>query len=88
GDEGKSYVRQYDFSISNIDVLQTSARTLEGGEELPEGENIIRFYIAQVPEDTPNTAPVFRMKEVRVNFSTVSQDSKVILTPGDFLLLE
>jgi hypothetical protein len=34
---------------------------------LDPGDNVIRIYIAQVPEDRPNAPPVFRMAEVIIN---------------------
>jgi hypothetical protein len=81
-----SYVRQYGFSISNIDVMNTTAHTDANGTYWNQGDNLIRFYIAEVPEDNPDTVPIFRMAEVIVN---VGDENKTItLTPSDFSLLQ
>lgn len=65
-----SYVRQYGYSVSNIDIVDTMiagryAETTDTG--LQPGDNLIRFYIAQVPEDFPDTDPIFRVAEFYVN---------------------
>lgn len=85
GTEMESYVRQYNFDISNIDIVETLPYTMENGEEWLEGDNLIRFYLAEVPEDAPDDPPVFRMAEVIVN---INDDNKtIVLTPADFRLL-
>ena len=86
GTSNESYVRQYSFDISNIDVMDTLGYIQEDGDEWNEGDNLIRFYIAQVPEDRPDISPVFRMAEIVVN----SNDSnmEIVLTPGDFTLIQ
>jgi hypothetical protein len=50
------------------------------------GENLIRLYIAQVPEDNPDTLPLFRMAEVVVNFN--EDRRQITLTPADFQLIQ
>lgn len=70
GMEQQSYVRQYNFEISNINLADT---TIPGNPEgvsdllLRPGDNLIRFFIAQTPEDKPNSPPVYRVAEVIVN---------------------
>ena len=86
GTEMESYVRQYSFHISNIDILDTDGYTEQDGDEHAPGDNVIRFYIAQVPEDTPDNPPIFRMAEFVVNYE--SGDRNVTLTPGDFQLIQ
>lgn len=103
-----SYVRQFDFNISNIDVMDTtlpipveSTENVdlvdeEGNpietEDLPSydhvngGDNLIRFFIAQVPEDAPNDTPIFMMAEQIVNFSEGERD--IVFGPGDFQLIQ
>jgi hypothetical protein len=86
GESGISYVRQFDFTISNIDLMDTLGYSIDGEVQRPPGENIIRLYIAQVPEDNPGTLPLFRMAEVVVNFD---EDRRhVTLTPADFQLIQ
>lgn len=65
-----SYVREYDYTVSNIDVIDTMiagryAEVTDTG--MSAGDNLIRFYIAQVPEDDPDTDPVYRVAEFYVN---------------------
>jgi len=63
-------VRQYLFNISNIDLIDTTieARPNEVSDLLMQpGDNLIRFFIAQTPEDRPNSPPVYRVAEVLVN---------------------
>jgi hypothetical protein len=86
GESGISYVRQFDFTISNINLMDTLGYSIDGEVQRPPGENIIRLYIAQVPEDNPDTLPLFRMAEVVVNFD---EDRRhVTLTPADFQLIQ
>lgn len=86
GTEMESYVRQYEFNVNDIDIMQTASHVTENGRFWNEGDNLIRFYIAQVPEDRPDMPPLFRMAEVRVN--TAQAGSTIVLTPGDFTLIQ
>ncbi len=58
------------------------------GEErdLAPGDNVIRLFIAQVPEDMPDQLPVFRVADVMINF--LGDVRTVVLYPADFQLLE
>jgi hypothetical protein len=86
GTEMESYVRQFNFNISNIDLADTMGYISEEGEEMLPGDNLIRFYLAEVPEDTPDSPPLFRMAEVVVNIN--DENKNVLLTPADFILLQ
>jgi hypothetical protein len=86
GTEMESYVRRFNFTISNIDVVETLGYTTTDGDERLAGDNLIRFYIAEVPEDTPDSPPVFRMAEVIININDENKD--INLTPADFTLLQ
>lgn len=79
-------VRRYDFSISNISIMETGGSFLEGEIDLEPGDNVIRLFIAQVPEDMPDQMPVFRMAEVVINHDDSTRS--VHLYPADFQLLE
>jgi hypothetical protein len=82
----ESHVRQFNFTISNIDLVDTIGYVTEDGEERLPGDNLIRFYLAEVPEDTPESPPLFRMAEVVVNIN--DENKNIILTPADFILLQ
>ncbi len=86
GGDQPSYVRQFQFNISNIDIMNTGEHTTDRGDLWNEGDNLIRFYIAQVPEDNPDSPPIFRLAEVRVNVD--DDGDTIVLTPNDFILLE
>lgn len=86
GTSMESYVRQYDFNITNIDLMDTVGYVKENGEEWHQGDNLIRFYIAEVPEDRPDISPIFRMAEIVVNIN--DQDKSIILTPSSFELIQ
>jgi hypothetical protein len=86
GGDLPSYVRQYNFRISNIDIMDTNEHLLADGEIWNQGDNLIRFYIAQVPEDNPDTTPIFRMAEVVVNID--DPNLNIVLTPNDFTLIQ
>ena len=86
GTEMESYVRQYNIIVSNIDVMDTLGYIDEGGYQWDAGDNLIRLYLAEVPEDTPDADPVFRMVEVIVNINDV--DKNITLTPADFILIQ
>ncbi len=86
GSDQPSYVRQYQFQISNIDVMDTREHTTPSGDVWARGDNLIRLFIAQVPEDNPDSIPIFRMTEVMVNVD--DSGDTIVLTPNDFSLLE
>jgi len=86
GTSMESYVRHYNFTISNIDIMDTMSYIKEDGDEWARGSNLIRIYVAEVPEDRPETTPVFRMAEVLVNI--YDQTDTIILSPSDFTLLQ
>ena len=79
-------IRRYDFNISNVSVMRTEGSTRLGQQELNPGDNVIRLFIAQVPEDMPDELPIFRVADVVVNFN--SSIRRVHLYPADFQLLE
>ncbi len=80
-----SYVRQYGFHITNIDIMDTAGYAVDGVWVRAPGENRIRFFIAQVPEDNPEAPPVFRVADVVVN---INDDNRtIVLTPADFRLM-
>jgi hypothetical protein len=86
GTEMESYVRQYNIIVSNIDVMDTLGYIDEDGYEWEAGDNLIRLYLAEVPEDTPDVDPVFRMVDVIVNINDA--DKNITLTPADFILIQ
>lgn len=86
GSSMPSYVRQYYFNISNIDIMNTAESIIDGSILWYGGDNLIRFYIAQVPEDNPDSTPIFRMAEVLVNID--DGGNTIILTPNDFTLMQ
>jgi hypothetical protein len=79
-------MRRYDFNISNISVMNTRGSSVAGQRALSPGDNVIRLFIAQVPEDMPDQLPVFRVADVVINYS--SDIRSVRLYPADFQLLE
>ncbi len=81
-----SYVRQYSFNVSNIHVMETAGHTEPGMQTLNPGDNLIRFYIAQVPEDNPDSQPIFRMAEIIVNIADFNKD--LVITPTNFELIQ
>ncbi|MGC9324279.1 MAG: VWA domain-containing protein [Desulfomonilia bacterium] len=86
GTDMASYVRRFTFTITNIDIAETLGYTTADGRQWSEGDNLIRFYLAEVPEDAPESPPVFRMAEILVNIN--DPEKTITLTPGDFILLE
>ncbi len=86
GTDMPSYVRQYSFTVSNIHVMETVGDTEIAQRTLNSGDNLIRFYIAQVPEDNPDSQPIFRVAEVVVNIADFNKD--LVLTPTDFELIQ
>ena len=96
-----SNVRRYDFTISNIAIMETlgSGAVVEETVDEPTGEiiqrsepvlnpgdNLIRLFIAQVPEDMPDAQPIFRVCERVFNYSDSNRTHYFI--PSDFQLLE
>jgi hypothetical protein len=71
GTEHESVRRRISFDISNIDIMHTKA---SDGRDA--GDNHIRLFIAEVPEDMPESNPVYRVAEIIVN--THSRDSRII----------
>lgn len=63
GTQYQSRRRQISFNISNIDIMQT-----QGSETLLPGDNLIRMFIAEVPEDMPDSNPVYRVADIVVNY--------------------
>jgi hypothetical protein len=86
GSSMPSYVRQYHFYIANIDIMETQGYTTADDEDWYPGDNLIRFYIAEVPEDNPDCIPVFRMAEIIVNINDINKN--IVLTPNDFQLIQ
>ncbi len=79
-------MRQYELTISNIDIMDTFGYSADDITYLEPGENIIRVYIAQRPADLPNSPLIFRMAEVQINYNEAVRD--IILTPYDFEILD
>lgn len=63
--------RRISFDISNIDIMPTLAAN---GRE--EGDNLIRLFIAEVPQDMPDSKPVYRVADIIVNY--YDTESRVI----------
>lgn len=63
--------RRKSFVISNIDIMDTLA-----ANGRLRGDNLIRLFIAEVPEDMPNVKPVYRVADILVNFRDT--ESRVI----------
>lgn len=63
--------RRISFNISNIDIMPTLAAN---GRE--EGDNLIRMFIAEVPQDMPDSNPVYRVADILVNY--YDTESRVI----------
>ncbi len=83
-------IRRYSLEIGNISLMDTIGADTGGlfsNTILDPGDNVIRVYIAQVPEDRPNAPPVFRMAEVTIN---TLQDSSFTqsLGYGQFELID
>jgi len=64
GTEHESRRRRISFDITNIDIMNTLA-----ADGRARGDNVIRFFIAEVPEDMPESNPVYRVADIVVNFS-------------------
>jgi hypothetical protein len=83
-------IRKYNFEISNISLMETlgaGPNDIFNDEVLDPGDNVIRVYIAQVPDDRPNTPPVFRMAEVTLN-ALGATTYTINLGPNDFELID
>ncbi len=83
-------IRKYNFEISNISVMGTGGANpniMFNDQEIGPGDNVIRVYIAQVPDDRPDTPPVFRMAEVTINADQAST-YEINLGPNDFELID
>ncbi len=85
GSGSQSYVRQYHFNISNIGLMDTLEYVDNVGGNRPSGQNRIRLYLAEVPEDNPDAPPIFRMAEITVDINDPTQSYE--LTPNDFELM-
>jgi hypothetical protein len=76
-------IKRYSITISNISLMETTGAVpndmFNQGMALTRGDNVIRLYIAQVPEDRPDSPPVFRMAEVTIN---TLQDPSYTVTLG------
>ena len=80
GLEQRSFVRQYRYNVSNIDIVDTmvAGRYDETSDaSLRPGDNLIRFYVAQTPQDRPDSPPVFRVAEFIVNADDEAQQFDV-----------
>ena len=81
-----SNVRRFDFSISNIAIMGTRGCSLNGLPDLAPGENRIRMFVAEVPEDMPDAMPIFRVAEVVFDYNGDTREIRLV--PADFQLLE
>ncbi len=79
-------MRQYNLTVSNIDLMNTLGYSVDGVTYLNPGDNIIRLYIAQRPADLPNSPLIYRMAEIQINYNESVRD--IYLTPNDFELLD
>ncbi len=93
GLDNQSLIRQFAFDINNIDIRNTDIEDQVTAEQWANrdpnfvpGENLIRVYIAQVPQNAPNDDPIFRLAEIRLNFN--DQERNHTLSPNDFLLIQ
>jgi hypothetical protein len=82
-------IRRYEINVSNISLMDTSGAAanaiVNGGQAMIPGDNVIRLYIAQVPEDEPDSPPVFTMAEATVNYH--GEENTIRLVPADFGLI-
>jgi hypothetical protein len=85
-DNAVANMRRCDFVISNISLLGTSGGTAPDGRTLLPGDNYVKLFVAQVPEDMPDRLPVYRVVDYVFNYSDSVRD--ITLYPGDFDLLE
>ncbi len=73
GMDNESRRRNISFDISNIDIMNTLA-----SNGRPEGENLIRFFIAEVPEDMPQANPVYRVADIVVDFHSMANREIIV----------
>lgn len=73
GTEHESRRRRISFNISNIDIMNTLA-----ADGRARGDNVIRFFIAEVPEDMPESNPVYRVADIVVNFNDTESRSIIV----------
>ncbi len=73
GTENQSRRRQISFDISNIDIMNTLA-----ADGRARGVNVIRFFIAEVPEDMPESNPVYRVADIEVNFNDTANRTVIV----------
>lgn len=85
GIDPQSDRRRYEFSVSNLAILDTGGSKVGGVQDLSPGDNRILLVIAQVPKEMPNAPPLFSQAEVVLNYHTDTQE--IELLPGDFQLL-
>jgi hypothetical protein len=78
--------RRYDFRFSDISLMNTGGGVMDPDHVLSPGQNFVRVYVAQVPEDMPDQAPVFRVAECVFDFQGGGRNC--YLYPADFQLLE
>ncbi|TVZ41957.1 hypothetical protein P886_1308 [Alteromonadaceae bacterium 2753L.S.0a.02] len=83
GTDSESFVREFEFTISNIHLMDTNYGNDATGQ-LP-GDNTIQLYIAQVPSDQPESTPLFRRATVTVNIRDT--DKVIEMTPDNFELV-
>ncbi|WP_139309940.1 VWA domain-containing protein [Teredinibacter haidensis] len=83
GTDSESYVREFQFTVSNIHLLDTEYRNDKEGHLL--GDNMIQLYVAQVPSDQPDSTPLFRRVTVTVNIN--DSDKVIEITPDNFELV-
>ncbi len=83
GTDSESFVREFEFTISNIHLLDPGYRS-DMTDQLP-GDNVIQLYVAQVPSDQPDTTPLFRRATVTVNIR--DSDKVIEITPDNFELV-
>ena len=67
--EHESRRRIISYNISNIDIMNTLP-----SDGRPAGENLIRLFIAEVPEDMPESNPIYRVADIRVNYVEGAQE--------------
>lgn len=70
GTEHESRRRRISFDITNIDIMNTLA-----ADGRARGDNVIRFFIAEVPEDMPESNPVYRVADIVINFNDMESRS-------------
>ena len=84
-----AFMRRYEYDISNIHLVDTriDSRPGEYADNVTRaGDNLIKLFFAQVPEDDPTSAPIFRVAEIVINFDKKLTD--LVVTPEMFRLIE